>query len=116
MCVPCYRRMYLGGCHCELSKRGHPGSTSRATYPRYIPLEGGCGCVGGAGKVGHPIGPGEVVGRLEEVERGALESQEKASLEFWGYGRRGPVGVVRGGPGGRREACRRSGGCLEGGK
>ena len=45
--------------------------------------------MGGAGKVGHPIGPGEVVGRLEEVERGALESQEKASLEFWGYGRRG---------------------------
>ena len=69
-----------------------------ATYPRYIPLEGGCGCVGGAGKVGHPIGPGEVVGRLEEVESGALESQEKASLEFWGYGRRGHVGVVRGGP------------------
>ena len=72
--------------------------------------------MGGAGKVGHPIGPGEVVGRLEEVERGALESQEKASLKFWGYGRRGPVGVVRGGPGGRRVACRRSGGCLEGGK
>ena len=68
--------------------------------------------MGGAGKVGHPIGPGEAVGRLEEVERG----QEKASLEFWGYGRRGPVGVVRGGPEGRREACRRSGGCLEGGK
>ena len=66
-------------------------------------MEGGCGCAGGAGKVGHPIGPGEAVGRLEEVEREAWESQEKASLEFWGYGRRGPVGVVRGGPeGGER--------------
>ena len=72
--------------------------------------------MGEAGKVGHPTGPGEAVGRLEEVERGAWESQEKASLEFWGYGRRGPVGVVRGGPEGRREACRRSGGCLGGGK
>ena len=38
--------------------------------------------MGGAGKVGHPIGPGEAVGRLEEVERGAWESREKASLEF----------------------------------
>ena len=27
----------------------------------------------GAGKVGHPIGPGEAVGRLEEVERGGAE-------------------------------------------
>ena len=45
--------------------------------------------MGGAGKVGHPIGPGEVVGRLEEVERGALESQEKASLEFWGIRKKG---------------------------
>ena len=71
--------------------------------------------MGGAGKVGHPIGPGEVVGRLGGVERGALESPERASLEFWGCGR-GHVGVVRGGPGGRRVACRRSGGCLEGGK
>ena len=109
-------RRYLGGCHCELSKRGHPGSTSRATYLGYIPLEGGCGCAGGAGKVGHPIGPGEAVGRLEEVDREAWESQEMANPGFWGYGRREPVGVVRGGPEGRREACRRSGGCLEGGK
>ena len=72
--------------------------------------------MGEAGMVGHPVGPGEAVERLEEVERGAWESQEKASLKFWGYGRRGPVGVVRGGLVGRREACRRSGGCREGGK
>ena len=72
--------------------------------------------MGGAGKVGHPTGPGEVVGRLGGVERGALESPERASLEFWGCGRREHEGVVRGGPWGRRVACRRSGGCLEGGK
>ena len=116
MCVPCYRRMYLGGCRCEPSKRGRPGSTSRATYLGYIPLEEGSECAGGGGKVGHPISPGEAVGRLGEVGREAWENQEMASPKFWGYGRRGLVGVVRGGPEGRREACRRSGGCPEGEK
>ena len=80
MCVPCYRRMYLGGCHYELSKRGRPGSTSRAAYLGYIPLEGGSECAGGGGKEGHPISPGEAGGRLGEVRREACVKRKLANL------------------------------------
>ena len=95
MCVPCYRRMCLEECHYGPSKRGLPGSTSKAAYLDYIPLEEGSECAGGGRKVGHPISPGEAGERLGEVRREAWESQEMASPEFWGYGRRGLVGVVR---------------------
>ena len=50
------------------------------------------------------------------VERGALESPERASLEFWGCGRREHEGVVRGGPWGGEWHVEGAGGCLEGGK
>ena len=38
--------------------------------------------MGGAGKVGHPIGPGEAVGRLEEVERGAGRVKKRPAWSF----------------------------------
>ena len=70
----------------------------------------------GGNKAGHPISPGEAGERFEGGRRKAWESQEMASPEFWGYGRRGLAGVVRGGPEGRREACRKNGRYPEGEK
>ena len=48
--------------------------------------------------------------------KGGMGESRNGQPKVLGIRKKGPVGVVRGGPEGRREACRRSGGCLEGGK